>query len=105
MKTIFCLFAITAAICIYPPSRALGAPTNQVQAKLTIDEAIALAREYCAGKLEVPADAPATVRETGGNYTVTFPRPERPYPQGDFYAQVVMDAMTGKLISVMGSAD
>ena len=105
MKTILCLCAILAATSAYPPSRAFGDPTNQVQAKLTIEGAIALAREYCSGKLDVPADAPATVRETGGNYIVTFPQPQRPYPHGDFYAQVVMEAMTGKLISVMGSAD
>ena len=99
MKTIFCLCALAAAICIYQPSRASGAPTNQVQAKLSIDEAIALARDYCKGKVDVPTNAPATVRETEGNYIVTFPQPLQPdILHGDIYARVTLDCFTGKIV-------
>ena len=104
MKTIICLCAILAATSVYLPSRASGAPTNQVPAKLSIDEAVALARDYCKDKVEVPADAPATVRETGGNYIVTFPQPLQPdILHGDIYARVTLDSFTGKIIDAESS--
>ncbi len=104
MKTIICLCAILAANCVYPPSRASGADTNQVQAKLSIEQAIALARDYCKGKVDVPEIAPATVRETGGNYIVTFPQPLQPdILHGDIYARVILDSFTGKIIDAESS--
>ena len=99
MKTLICLCALLAANCVYAPSHAHGADTNQVQTKLTIDEAIAHARDYCKGKVDVPENAPATVRETEGNYIVTFPQPLQPdILHGDIYARVTLDSFTGKII-------
>jgi hypothetical protein len=99
MKAILCLCAILGATCVFPPSCASGATTNQVPAKLSIEQAIALARDYCKGKVDVPEDAPATVRETGGKYIVTFPQPlQLDILHGDIYARVTLDSITGKII-------
>ena len=97
MKTIFSVCAIAAAILTYPCYAADG-PPPQVK-KITIEEAIALARQACQGHADVPADAPATVRETGGMYTVTFTQPyQEGVLHGDIYARVVLDSFTGKII-------
>ncbi|HLX64569.1 MAG TPA: hypothetical protein VKX17_25070 [Planctomycetota bacterium] len=68
-------------------------------------QAIALARKACEGKVELPADAPVKVLVEGGNYIVIFLQRHPPGELGaDYHARVTIDAASGKVIQILAGS-
>lgn len=66
-------------------------------------QAIALARQACAGKVAVPADVEPSVARRGDMVVVTFPTSLPPGTRGaDYHARVTIDTSTGRVVEVLG---
>jgi hypothetical protein len=67
---------------------------------MSSSNAIALAQS--ATSMSIPSDAPVGVTLAGGRYTVTFfTAMEAGLMQGDYYAQIELDAATGTIYSTL----
>lgn len=69
------------------------------------DEAIAAARTALAGRVNPQAGGPIRVTREGQRISVEFGRHDPPGTRGpDFDARVVVDAGSGRILSVLGGS-
>ena len=73
---------------------------------ITQAEAIEIARKEIDGKIEIEENAPITAELKTNQYVITFGCNLPPDTLGpDYAAQVTVDAISGKIVSVMAGAD
>ncbi len=74
-------------------------PAKSSGTAVTSTQAVVLARHACQGVAEIPSTVDGIVTETNGSFVVTFPQslPEGT-EGGTFYARVVVEMATGKII-------
>jgi hypothetical protein len=65
--------------------------------------AVELARQACAGKVELPGDVAPSVVRSAGRVVVTFPTTLAPGTRGaDYHARVTLDEASGRVVQVLG---
>ena len=71
---------------------------------ITDEEAERIARQACEGKASLPHDVKVEIVRRDNSIVVTFPIPFDPNVlQGDYHAQITLDANTGKVFFFKGS--
>ena len=71
---------------------------------ITDEEAERIARQACEGRASLPDDVKVEIVRRDNSIIVTFPTPFDPNVlQGDYHAQITLDANTGKVLFFMGS--
>lgn len=71
---------------------------------ITDGEAERIARQACEGRASLPDDVKVEIVRRDNSIVVTFPIPFDPNVlQGDYHAQITLDANTGKVLFFMGS--
>jgi hypothetical protein len=71
---------------------------------ITDEEAERIARRACEGKASLPDDVKVEIVRRDNSIVVTFPIPFDPNVlQGDYHAQITLDANTGKVFFFKGS--
>jgi hypothetical protein len=88
---------------IYPTEISSVLSDNSPSDSINDEQAVEIARKACEGKIRIPPDAPAEIRSNNGVIIVSFM--QTPIPgalHGDFFARVIINAVTGEVIEVAG---